>query len=132
MGEISKYFGNDTMKLVLDNASENIKTFNSKNHATKLNLVDDLYIKNEIYKQAVPELIETLDEVEADRDLKVKIIKQMEEDFGIKDDDYIRKHKLSVVMTEERKHARKALISHINNKYKTQIPLQSSQHKVTK
>ena len=35
-------------------------------------------------------------------------------------------------MTEERKHARKALISHINNKYKTQIPLQLSQHKVTK
>ena len=132
MGEISQYFGNDTMKLFLDNASENIKTFNSKNPATKLDLVDDLYTKNEIYKQAVPELIETLDEVEADRDLKAKIIKQMEEDFGIIDDAYIRKHKLLVVMTDERKYARKALISHINNKYKTQIPLQSSQHKVTK
>ena len=46
MGEISKYFENKTMKLFLDNASENIKTFNSKNHATKLDLVDDLYIKN--------------------------------------------------------------------------------------
>ena len=56
----------------------------------------------------------------------------MEEDFGIKDDDSIRKHKLSVLMTDERKHARKALISHINTKYKTQIPLQSLQHKVTK
>ena len=45
----------------------------------------------------------------------------MKEDFGIKNEEYIRKHKLSTVMTEERKHARDALISHINNKYKTQI-----------
>ena len=76
MGEITKYFGNDTMKIFIDNASENIKQFNSKNLATKLELVDDLYAKNEIYKQAVPELIETLDEVEADRDLKSMIIKK--------------------------------------------------------
>ena len=88
--------------------------------------------KNEIYKQAVPELIETLDEVEADRDLKSMIIKKMEEDFGIKDEDYIRKHNLLVTMSVDRSHARKALINHINNKYKTQIPLQSSKHKVTK
>ena len=46
MGKISKYFGNDTMKIFIDNSSENIKQFNSKNHATKLDLVDDLYIKN--------------------------------------------------------------------------------------
>ena len=45
MGEITKYFGNDTMKIFIDNASENIKTFNSKNIATKLELVDDLYAK---------------------------------------------------------------------------------------
>ena len=63
------------MKIVIDNASENIKQFNSKNPATKLELVDDLYTKNEIYKQAVPELIDILDDVEADRDLKAKIIK---------------------------------------------------------
>ena len=56
----------------------------------------------------------------------------MEEDFGIKDEDYIRKHNLSITMTEERKYARKAFINHINNKYKPQIPLQSSKHKVTK
>ena len=132
MGEITKYFGNDTMKIFIDNASENIKQFNSKNIATELELVDELYAKNEIYKQAVPELIENLDEVEADRDIKSMIIKKMEEDFGIKDEDYIRKHNLSVTITEERKHARKALINHINKKYKPQIPLQSSQHKVTK
>ena len=76
MGKITKYFGNDTMKIFIDNASENIKQFNSKNLATKLEVVDDLYAKNEIYKQAVPELIETLDEVEADRDLKSMIIKK--------------------------------------------------------
>ena len=116
MGKISKYFGNDTMKIFIDNSSENIKQFNSKNLATKLELVDDLYAKNKIYKQAVPELIETLDEVEADRDLKSMIIKKVEEDFGIKDDDYIRKHKLSVVMKDDKNHARKALINHINNK----------------
>ena len=44
----------------------------------------------------------------------------MEKDFGIKDEDYIRKHKLSVVMTDERNHARKALVNHINKKYKPQ------------
>ena len=131
MGEISKYFGNNTMKLFNDNASKNIKTFKSKNPATQLDLVDNLYAKNEIYKQAVPELIETLDEVEANSDLKAKIIKQLYEDFGVKDNDSIRKHKLSVVITDERKHASKALISHINNKYKTLIPLQLSQHKLT-
>ena len=109
------------MKLFIDNASENIKTYNSKNHATQLDLVDDSFIKNEIYKQAVPELIETLDEVEADRDLKVMVIKKMKKDFGIKDEDYIRKHKLSVVITDERNHARKALISHMykNIKHKS-------------
>ena len=53
----------------------------------------------------------------------------MEKDFGIKDEDYIRKHKLSVVITDERNHARIALINPINNKYKTQIPVQSSKHK---
>ena len=56
----------------------------------------------------------------------------MEEDFGIKDEDYIRKHNLSVTMSIDRSHARKALINHINKKYKPQIPLQSSQHKVIK
>ena len=60
------------------------------------------------------------------------IIKKMEEDFEIKDEDYIRKHNLSITMTEERNHARKALINHMYKKYTTQIPLQSSQHKVTK
>ena len=121
MGEITKYFGNDAIKLFLDNASEHIKTFNSKNPATKLDLVDDLYAKNEIYKQAVPELIETLDEVDANRDLITKIIKKMEKDVGIKDDDNIRKHKLLVVMTEKRKMLVKHLlvILIINIKHKS-------------
>ena len=35
-------------------------------------------------------------------------------------------------MTEAKKHARKALICHINSKYKTHILLQSLQQKVTK
>ena len=35
-------------------------------------------------------------------------------------------------MTKEKKHARKALINHIHNKNKTQIPLQSPQQNVTK
>ena len=45
MGEITKYFGSETMKLFLDNASENIKDFKSQTPATKLYLVDDLYTK---------------------------------------------------------------------------------------
>ena len=59
------------------------------------------------------------------------IIKTMENDLGIKNEVYIRKYKLSVVMTDENNHARKALISHIYNKYKSQILLHSSQQKVT-
>ena len=119
MGEITKYFGYETMKLFLDNASKDIKNFQSQTPKTKLALVDDLYAKNEIYKQAVSELVETLDEVEADRNLKDMIIKKIKNDLGIKNEDYIRKYQLSVVMTEDKKHARKALICHIHNKYKT-------------
>ena len=76
MGEITKYFGNETIKIFLDNANENINKFNSQTPITNLTLVDDLYAQNEVYKQAVSELYETLDEVEADRDLKDKIIKK--------------------------------------------------------
>ena len=56
----------------------------------------------------------------------------MKNDLEIKNEDCIRKYQLSVVMTEEKIYARNALISHINSKYKTQIPLQSPQQKVTK
>ena len=111
------------MKLLRDNASVNIKDYKSQTHATKLDFVDKLFTRNEIYKQAVPKLVETLDEVEADRDLKAIIIIKIKMDFGIKNYDYIRKHILSVVMTETRKHARTALISHSNNKYESQILL---------
>ena len=90
MCEITKYFGNETMKLFLDNAHENINKFNSQNPITKLTFVDDLYAKNEVYKQAVSELVDSLDEVEADCDLKDKIIKKMESDLGIQNEDYIK------------------------------------------
>ena len=59
MGEITKYFGNETTKLYFDNASENIIDFKSQTPATKLDLLDEFYAKHEIYKQAVPELVET-------------------------------------------------------------------------
>ena len=43
MGQITKYFGNETIKLFFDNKSKNIKDFKSQTFATKLDLVDDLY-----------------------------------------------------------------------------------------
>ena len=72
------------MKFFIDNASENIIDFQSQNPITKLAIIDDLYAKNEVYKQVVSELVETLDEIEADRNLNDMIIKKMENDLGIK------------------------------------------------
>ena len=36
MGKVTKYFGNETMKLCIDNANEHIKDFKSQTNATKL------------------------------------------------------------------------------------------------
>ena len=64
------------MKLFFDIANKNIKDFKLQTIITKLALVDDLYAKNEIYKHAILELVETLDEVKDDLALKDTIIKQ--------------------------------------------------------
>ena len=76
MDEITIYFGSETIKLFLDDASENIKDFKLQTFVTKLELVWFI-LKNEIYKQAVSELVEKLDEEEADRDLKDIILKKL-------------------------------------------------------
>ena len=56
MSEIIKYFGSESINLFIDNAIENIKDFKSQT-STKLDLVNDLYANNKIYKQALSKLV---------------------------------------------------------------------------
>ena len=59
MGEITKYFCCKTIKLFLDNASENINDFKLQTPVSKLAYVNELFEKNEIYKQGVSKLVKT-------------------------------------------------------------------------
>ena len=41
MGELTTYFGSDTIRTFLDEASDNINKFSAQNAATKAELADD-------------------------------------------------------------------------------------------
>ena len=63
MGELTTYFGSDTIRTFLDEASENINKFSAQQFATKADLANDLTVKNVIYKRSVPILLDALDTV---------------------------------------------------------------------
>ena len=54
----------------------------------------------------------------------------MEEKLNIKNKDFIRQEKITVVMTKERKHARTALVNYLTS-MKQPIQQQSQQRKTT-
>ena len=115
MGELTNFLGNDTVRIILHNAAENINEFKNQTPATKLALVDKLHGKNEIYRQRTTILIDTLEEVQAQNEINNQVIKKYEQEFGVKNEDFINKHKISVVMFKERKYARTALLNHLTN-----------------
>ena len=115
MGELTTYFGSDTIRTFLDEASDNINKFKDQNAATKAELADDLKVKNVIYERSVPILLDARNTVQAQNEIKDIVIKNMEDKLNIKNEDFIRQERITVVMTKERKHARAALLNHLNN-----------------
>jgi hypothetical protein len=118
MGEITAYFGEKAMVGITDMALEKSQKFIAQSGSTKLALADELKVENETLKIAAHELIETLDETEADRELKIKTIKKYEEVFGTKNEEFIQQHHISVVRkTDEKSFAKRALWNHLERKY---------------
>ena len=115
MGDLTSFLGNDTVRILLNNATKNINEFRSQSTATKVVLADELIAENELYKQGIPILIDTLDEVQAQNEVQSIAIKNYEKELGVKNDDFIKKHKISVTMTKNQEHARTAVINHIKN-----------------
>jgi len=117
MGDLKTYFGNDFMKELTKKAMDNSKEFRNQTGSTKIALADTLAIENETRKLAEKELIEVLDDIEAKNELNQKVIKQYENVYGEKNENFIKNHNISVTRTEEKIHAKKALADHMNKKY---------------
>ena len=115
MGELSNFLGSDTVRIFLNNSAKTIYEFKAQNPATKVALFDELKVENEIYKHGTTILIDTLEEVQAQNEVHNQVIKKYKQEFGVKNEDFINKHKISVVMSKERKHARTALVNHLKN-----------------
>ena len=115
MGDLTNCLGIDTVRILLNNASKNINVFRSQSTASKVVLADELIAENELYKQGIPILIDTLDELQAQNEVQSQAIKNYEKELGVKNDDFIKKHKISATMTKNREHARTAVINHIKN-----------------
>ena len=115
------FFGNETVRIILYNAAETLNEFKNQNPAIKLAIVDKLHWENEIYKQGTTILIDTLEEVQAQNEVNNQVIKKYKQEFGVRNEDFINKYKISVVTSNERTHARTALLNHLKN-INTQIP----------
>ena len=113
MGELTNFLGSDTVRIILNNSAKTINEFRAQNPVTKIALFDELKVENEIYKQGTTILIDTLEKVKAQNEVNNQVIKKYEHEFGVRNDDFINKHKISVVTSKERKHARAALLNYI-------------------
>ena len=130
MGELTTYFGSDKIRTFLDEASDNINKFRDQSTATKAELADNLKVKNVIYERSVPILLDALDKVQAQNEVKDIVIKKNEKKIKYQNEDFIRQEKITVVMTKERKHARTALVKYLTS-MKQPIQHQSQQRKPT-
>ena len=65
MGELTTYFGSDTIRTFIDKAFDNINKLLALNTATKADLADYYKVKNVIYKRSVPIFLDALDTVQA-------------------------------------------------------------------
>ena len=121
MGELTNFLRNDTVRIILPNAAETMNEFKNETPATKLVLVDKLNKENEIYRQVTTILIDTLEEVQAQNEVNNQVIKKYKQEFGVRNDNFINKHKISVVRSKDRKHQRAAVRNHLKN-MNTKIP----------
>ena len=129
MGDLTTYFGIDTMRTFLDEASDNINKFSAQNAATKADIADDLKVKNVIYERSVPILLDALDTVQAQNEIKDIVIKN-DRKTKYQKWDFIRQEEITVVMTKKRKHARTALVNYLTSMIQL-IQQQSQQRKTT-
>ena len=83
MGDLTNFLGNDTVRILLNNATKNINEIRSQTNATKIVLADELIAGNELYKQGIPILIDTLDEVQALNEVQSIAIKNYEKELGV-------------------------------------------------
>ena len=104
MGELTNFLGSDTVRIIHNNYAKTINEFKAQNPATKVALFDELKVENEIYKYGTTILIDTLEEVQAQNEVNNQTIKKYEQEFGIRNEDFINKHKISVVTSIDRKH----------------------------
>ena len=51
MGELTNFFGSNTVRIIFNNATETINELKAQSPATKIALVNKLEVENEIYKQ---------------------------------------------------------------------------------
>ena len=113
MGELTNFLGTDAVRIIFNNSAKTINEFKAQNPATGIALGGELQVENEIYKQGATILIYTLEEIQARNEVNNQAIKQCEQDFKIRNDDFIKKHKISVITSKERKHAFAALLNHL-------------------
>ena len=86
------FCGNDTVRIIRHNAAETLTKFKNQTPATKLALVDKLHGESEIYRQGTTILIDTLEEVQAQNEVNNQVIKKYEQEFGVRNDDFINKY----------------------------------------
>ena len=67
------------------------------------------------YRQETTILIDTLEEVQAQNEVNNQVIKKYKQEFGVRNEYFINKNKISVVTSKEIKHARAALLNHLKN-----------------
>ena len=84
IGELTNFLGNDTVRIILQNAAKTINEFKSQTPATKIALVDKLHVEHEIYRQGATILIDTLEEVQAQNEVNNQVIKKYEQEFGVR------------------------------------------------
>ena len=114
MGQHTNFLGCYTVRIILNNADKTINKFKARNSSTKLALIDKLQVENEIYRNGTTILIDNL-EVQAQNKVNNQAIKKYEQEFEVRNDDFINKHKISIVTSKERKHARTALLNYLKH-----------------
>lgn len=60
MGEITTYFGKETISIIISKAQDNLQEFFKQSKATKAAVANDLKIENEILKIRAHEMLDAL------------------------------------------------------------------------
>ena len=113
MSELIEYLGEDGIQEIQLGIKDDVDKFKIQSDKTKLALVNQIKFDASIYKAASLKLIDCLDMTAAELDISEQKRKLAEDEIkkqGILNQEYIdQQSKLTVVVTDERKHAKKKL-----------------------